>query len=262
MRKSYFLILLCSISLSAFSQPYGNEWINYSQKYFKFPITKNGVYRIDYNTIMNAGIPIGNIDPRGIQLLGRGKEVPLYIQGEADSVFDNTDFIEFYAKRNDAWLDSLAYDTPNSLVNPYYSLFNDTAYYFLTWDTITNHSRMVVENDVATGLYSSQPYFFKEAISYHKDEYFHGVTNLFGSYDPEFSDAEGWATNSFGFNATRLEFLSTKNLYLAGPNALFKANVISSSDDVAFNGDNHLQVNCSQTHCYLILFLMVIKPCD
>lgn len=35
---------------------------------------------------MNAGIPIGNIDPRGIQLFGRGKEVPLYIQGEADSV--------------------------------------------------------------------------------------------------------------------------------------------------------------------------------
>src|SRR4051812_9684213 len=105
MRKLYVLLLFCFVSFAAYSQPYGNEWINYGQQYYKFPVSATGIYRINQTTLLNAGVPLGLIDPRNIQLFGRGKELPTYIQGEADSVFDNQDFIEFYAQRNDGWLD-------------------------------------------------------------------------------------------------------------------------------------------------------------
>ena len=51
--------------------------------------------RIDYQTLINSGIPISSINPRNLQLFARGKEVPIYIEGENDGVFHPTDFIEF-----------------------------------------------------------------------------------------------------------------------------------------------------------------------
>ena len=52
-------ILLFFVVCEAFSQPYGNEWINYSQKHYRISIPKTGLYRIDYTTLINAGIPLG-----------------------------------------------------------------------------------------------------------------------------------------------------------------------------------------------------------
>jgi hypothetical protein len=251
MRKFYVLLLFCFFSFAVYSQPYGNEWINYGQQYYKFPVTASGIYRISQATLLNAGVPLGLLDPRNIQVFGRGKELALYVQGEGDGVFDNTDFIEFYAQRNDAWLDSAVFDTPNNLVNPYYSLYNDTAYYFLTWNNSQSNKRMILENDVATGLYASQSYFFKESLSYHGDEYLNGVHTPAGTYDPEHSEAEGWAGYSFAFNTTRSENLSTRNVYTGGPNAIFRSHVISSSNDYFVNGDNHLKLTLSPANVVL-----------
>ncbi|MFT5228640.1 MAG: hypothetical protein ACI9EV_001791, partial [Urechidicola sp.] len=58
------MIILCS--LQGYSQPYGNEWIDFSQQYYSFDIIENGVYRIDYNKLLEAGIPLSSIDPRNI----------------------------------------------------------------------------------------------------------------------------------------------------------------------------------------------------
>ena len=45
-----------------------NDWINYDQNYFKFPIAEDGVYRIDFQQLINAGMNIGGIDPRNFQI--------------------------------------------------------------------------------------------------------------------------------------------------------------------------------------------------
>ena len=55
-----------------------NEWINYDQNYFKFPISDNGIYRIDFQVLVNAGINVTELDPANIQIFAKGKEIPIY----------------------------------------------------------------------------------------------------------------------------------------------------------------------------------------
>lgn len=82
------LVVICIFIFSsfAFAQPYGNEWINFSQNYYKIKIAKEGVYRIDYATLALAGIPVNTINPKNLQLFNKGKEQAIFINGESDNV--------------------------------------------------------------------------------------------------------------------------------------------------------------------------------
>ncbi|HMN05283.1 MAG TPA: C25 family cysteine peptidase [Flavobacteriales bacterium] len=133
MRKWLLIVWVLAQGLSAGAQPYGNEWIHYDRQYWMFKVWQDGLRRIDSTALANAGFPMGSVDPRTLQLYVRGQQVPIYVQGEADGVFNNGDFIEFYGAKNDAWLDSTLWDDPAHMNNPYYSLYNDTIRYYLTW---------------------------------------------------------------------------------------------------------------------------------
>src|SRR6056297_3586777 len=98
-------LLLIGLFGQVNAQPFGNEWINYDQRYYKFPVSEEGVYRINYNALAAAGIPLGSIDPRSIQMYNREQEVPIYVKGEEDGSFGLTDHIELYVRGNDGWLD-------------------------------------------------------------------------------------------------------------------------------------------------------------
>ena len=65
----WFLVLTTA---RVVAQNYGNEWINYSQKHYRISIPKTGLYRIDYTTLINAGIPLGSINPKNFQLFCKG----------------------------------------------------------------------------------------------------------------------------------------------------------------------------------------------
>ena len=87
--SSFFIFTFLGLT----AQPYGNEWIEYSQKYYKIKITENDVYRLYDSTLTNSGISLNGIDPRNIQIFNNGVEQFIHIEGESDGVFDNTDFI-------------------------------------------------------------------------------------------------------------------------------------------------------------------------
>lgn len=142
MKKFYHLIFLLLLTLGAAAQPYGNEWINYSQQYYKFPITKAGVYRIDSTAMANAGINTVGLNPQNFQIFGRSEQLNVFVKGEDDGTFNNGDYIEFYAEGNDGWLDSLIYAPGQKQANPYWSLFTDTAYYYLSWNTAGGNQRL------------------------------------------------------------------------------------------------------------------------
>ena len=102
MIKHLFILLCfmsCLVKLNA--QKYGNEWINYSQKHYKVSIPKTGLYRLDSTTIANAGIPISTINPKNFQVFIKGIEQFIYVKGESDNVFNTSDYIEFFAEKND-----------------------------------------------------------------------------------------------------------------------------------------------------------------
>lgn len=128
---------------------YGNEWINYNQTYLKFEIAADGIYRIQHQTLVNAGVPVASITANQFQLFNLGQEVPLRITTSGN--LGANDYIEFYANKNRAALDSFLFQNPSTqLLNPYYSLFTDTAVYYLTWNTSANGLRMQeVTNNIA-----------------------------------------------------------------------------------------------------------------
>ena len=111
---------------------YGNEWINYSQQYFKLQVTQKGIYRLSFDELKNAGFPT-TVDPTTIQLFRRGREVALYVQGEADKKLDATDFVEFYGEESNGEADSSIYRPTKAQPNKYVNVYTDSAAYFLTY---------------------------------------------------------------------------------------------------------------------------------
>jgi hypothetical protein len=88
------VILIVPFSLAA--QPAGNEWINFDQQYYKFSVAQDGVYKITYNALSASTFPVNSVDPRSIQIFGRGVEQYIYVKGQGDGVFNTDDFIEVY----------------------------------------------------------------------------------------------------------------------------------------------------------------------
>ena len=76
-------IILCFSEVEG--QTYGNEWISYEQKYYSFPIVEDGIYKIDYNSLVNSGVPLASIDTDHFQVFGRERQVPLYISDGGDN---------------------------------------------------------------------------------------------------------------------------------------------------------------------------------
>jgi hypothetical protein len=67
---------------------------------FKIIVKEEGIYRVSQEMLASAGVPVEQIDPRTIKIKVRGREIPIFVQGEVDGVFDPYDYIEFYGIEN------------------------------------------------------------------------------------------------------------------------------------------------------------------
>lgn len=208
----YLIPILLFISVKVSAQ-YGNEWINYSQKYYSFKIWEEGVYSLDSATLANAGIDLNQVDPRNFQIFGREKEIAIKISGESDGVFNANDKIEFYAKGNDAWLDSLMYESGAAPGNPAYSLYNDTIHYFLTWNNSFNNQRVTPENNVNHAAYSPSPYLWKKSEMIGSNQYNQGKLFI-GTSPSRYIDGEGFCFPTKNGNSSQS---TIKNLILQIP---------------------------------------------
>lgn len=110
---------------------FGNEWVVPGQPYWKIPVSTTALYRITATDLASMGIPAGT-DLSRIQLFYRGKEQALYLQGGEDGQLTGDDYILFYGKRNDGADDRHLYVPQEAHPHPYFSLFTDKSYYFLT----------------------------------------------------------------------------------------------------------------------------------
>jgi len=66
---------------------------------YKILIEDEGIYQIGYNDLLLAGIRPGDYDPRSYKIFNQGREIPVYFKGQADGVFDQDDYFEFYGQR-------------------------------------------------------------------------------------------------------------------------------------------------------------------
>lgn len=181
---------------------------------------------------------MGAIDPRNIQVFGRGKQIPVKVYGEEDGIFDAGDKIELFARRNDGWLDSLVYEDPDVLCNPMYSLFNDTISYFITvgnqfglrtlYTSSANYTDYVAEN-----------YCLKKAVRYYHNEYLIGRQDASGVSLPTYDRAEGWFDFKFPKGASHVAELGTDHSYSGAGAPPAKVQCISASASLASGFPNH-----------------------
>lgn len=245
------LLLLSSFVLRA--QPYGNEWIVHTQKYLKVKVARDGIYRIDStalaNALSNIGVPLSTINPQNLQVFNRGAEQYIYVSGESDGQFNSSDFIEFYGQKNDGTTDTTLYGSLANTPNPYASLFNDTAVYFITWNSVTNNRRLVADNDTAFSAYTPAPYFMTEERFVNQWDYYAGETDLLDVSDPDYIKTEGIFDQAFDFGQSMTRSVSTRNAYTAGPNAYVHMKVVSLSRDYFMvNGnDNTVRIQFLST---------------
>lgn len=198
MRRLYLFCLVLISSLSQ-AQPFGNEWINYQQRYFKFSIVEEGVYRITFNDLANAGIPISSLSPDNLQLFAGNKQVPIYIEGGEDGFFNSTDYIEFIGLPNDGSKEVELYESPEDQPNSYYSLFNDTLNYYISWNTSGNNLRFE-ENDLADlDAFEPEAHIWKRERIFYNNNYFEGRLDALGISVPFYTAGEGWMSRRFGF---------------------------------------------------------------
>lgn len=242
-KRLLFIFLLMFVFVELKAQPYGNEWINYTQEYYKIKIAQNGVYRIDAATLAAAGAT--SIDPRRIQIFNKGIEQYLFVQdNNGDNILNSSDFIEFYAEANDGKLDSLLYKNTSFVPNPYYSLVNDTAAYYLTWNASGLNNRMFIVSDTAGfSTYTPDNYFFKEEIQSYHSGYYDGETDIVGGTDARYIRSEGWFGNVINLGGVLTYPINTPKAYGGGPNALVKIVAVGASKNSGLAGtDHHLTI--------------------
>ena len=243
MKQVYFLFLAILFSSSALSQVVGNEWINYNQNYYSFSVYQTGIHKIDYLTLASSNVPVQAFSSDNIQIFGREKEIPLYIEDGGDGTMDNGDYILFYAEKNDGWLDSTLYDDPSWIGNPKYSLYNDTIQYFLTWNNSTSNKRFIIETDVSYNSYTPADYVLFETFESYAEQYNEGEKSASAS-SSFFVEGEGWGKNIInGVNGHTWNFsnASFANLYngLNAPQINYKSVVVGSSNSSFTGAGNH-----------------------
>lgn len=242
-----FWILLTGVSPTLSAQNFGNEWINYTNTYYQLPIYETGVYRITYNQLNNAGVPLSSINSNDFKIYGRDQEQAIFVFDGNDGAIDPGDYIEFYAQKNDAWLDEKVYSNPDDVANKYYSLYNDTINYFLTWDNGTNGERYQLHTDINFGSYSALPFVWHKSFVSRNNQYLEGP--LFnGASTPLMARSEGWFSNSLNGGQTTQNLnnnVSTPLPYTGpgAPDARVEA-VSASNSNASYTGqgNHHLRV--------------------
>lgn len=258
----YFLVCLFFAKFCfSNAQTFGNEWINYNQTYYSFPIVQSGIYKLDYSTLQAAGIPISNFQTSNIQVFGREKEVPLYIEDGGDNQLNSGDYILFYAQRNDSWLDSTLYDDPSWLGNPKYSLYNDTIQYFFTWNNLTTNKRIQVQTDVNVTSFTPENFVLFEKSTWYNERYNEGekTSDASSSY---YVHGEGWGKTALnGVNTTPqvwdFSSIQLENIYQGNgaPNVKYSAVIVGSSNayfnPLTVNGNHHSRHTIGPTNYVL-----------
>lgn len=81
-----------------------------SQGALKLKVRAQGWYRVTYQDLVAAGIDVTQINPAGIRLFNKGKELAILVSGQSDGRFDPGDALEFFGSGLDtAWTDANTY---------------------------------------------------------------------------------------------------------------------------------------------------------
>ncbi len=233
MKKLLPLFFLLSISYEGFSQIwngqdslYGNEWINYSQDYYKIMVAEDGLFRLSTDALNDAGIPTSGVNASQFRLFYLGEEVPIYTS--TNQTLSTNDYIEFYGQKNRSELDRhLFFNADDEMLNPEYSLFTDTSAYFLTWDNGPDHLRVEEVSNNLSNLPAKEEFYWHEEIRT-VTEAMVQESNSQGVAYSSFEIMEGFASK---LRRTNIFGVPTSSVYTAGPGSTLNVRLATNSTE-------------------------------
>ncbi|MBQ4206379.1 MAG: type IX secretion system sortase PorU, partial [Bacteroidales bacterium] len=115
--KNTLLCLLLMALWPAFSMAQNS--VLSSGTWYKMAISSTGMYKLTYSELQSMGLDVNNIDPHNIRVFHNGggvmpkinnayypddlAEIPVYVYGEDDGVFNSGDYVLFYARGPVTW---------------------------------------------------------------------------------------------------------------------------------------------------------------
>lgn len=184
------------------AQSYQNEWIKYGLTYFKFKISQDGLYRIDQPTLARLGLSQAPVAQ--FSLWRNGVEIPLYTSTQT-GLLSTDGYLEFWGESNDGVADQVLYNSPDHQLNGRWSLFTDSATYFLTADPSVAHPRLLSVANVIPPGSIPVPYFIHTQDIFFKERINEGLAVVAGSYiySSAFDPGEGWTSSDLYNNQIR-----------------------------------------------------------
>ena len=216
---------------------YGNEWIDYSQTYFKIEVPEDGMYRLTHADLNSAGVFSGTSIPQGqnFQLFKNGQAIPLYVS--ETGTFTVNDYLTFYGEKNRGEIDKYLYDNPDYQLNPEYSLYTDTAIYYLTWNNTVNPNIISeIPNDL-NNLPAKEVYCWHEkTLEWHQR--LNGGIGRGGSgyVSAKYDLGEGYSKSGYSTNQSVNTGLSQRYLGTGTPNAQFEVQILAE------NGNHYTEI--------------------
>ena len=184
----------------------------------KIFVDVDGIYIITYQDLLDAGFDPSTIDPRTIKITNKGTEIPIYVYGEEDGIFNTTDYIEFYG-------------TSIPRGSPQFE-FTTTNVYWLSSGG-PQGLRMAVKDGTPSGL--TTPASFNTTIHVEDDTYYWQVLPNGEGKDHWFWGDKINAPSSVGYNFT------LNNIATTTANATVRVNLQGKTDD-AINPDHRTKI--------------------
>lgn len=150
---------------------YGNEWIRYDRPYWRFKVAADGIYRIGYQQLADAGFPINTSTGADLRVYCRGQQVPVFVSG--NSAWGSGDYLEFWGEKNRGEVDSYLFDNAGAeQVNPQISLVNDTIIYYLVLENNTPALRISEQPNDLNGVPQATSWCWFSNVNAYSNAYF------------------------------------------------------------------------------------------
>jgi hypothetical protein len=215
MKKFLLTVVVLMLVFTGYSQ-FNNSWIDYSKTYYRFKITKDTLCRIYQPVLATAGL--GAAAAENFQLWRNGKQVRIFTS-VATGALGASDFIEFWGEMNDGKPDKIVYRDTLSQLDDRYSLFSDTASYYLTVNPSGGNLRYVqTANPVSGNVLPADAYYMRRLEAHYKNQINRGLYAVLGEsvYSSSFDTGEGWSSPDITTSALSNVMLNS-NKYTAGP---------------------------------------------
>jgi hypothetical protein len=216
--------------------------------WFKFSVDTTGVFKIDKNLLQQIGVSTNGLDPKKIRIFGNGgnllpvlnsqnryddlQENAIYVDGEDDGSFDNSDFILFYAKGPHDW----EINSSTNTINHRQNIYSDVAYYFISVSEIDG--KRIQQKAQTTASTSALITSFNDYTFYEKDE-----KNIFAAGTQWFFNLDFNIENTQSFKIPFSNALADENITVKVRGVSTSGS--SSTMEVKVNGEDIYNITYS-----------------